>query len=303
MRALLFFGFSRLSVLLLACSLSSCSEPQAGYGWIAAREGRAYCLIPVLHLEKSAPVKPRSEVAKCVDEAPEILVEVDSKKAGFQEAYERSIASYLVAMGARPTSSQAEREKARMVLSARFPDEQIPLIDSGATDAQIVEFLVGAYQSWVGYNWDNSSENQLTARARAMGKPFSELETVQNQWDAIETSLRQQSASLLDETIRKIQVKDLELVLEAGSKAWREQNPWPLISAQRSMLVQYASERVAFEHLIMRRNSSFADALASRRSSPGHKPTVVLVGALHFIGEGNILDRLRAHNFVITPLP
>lgn len=299
---LLFAKCSRLCVLLIAGGLAACGEPRAGYGWLAERDGQSYCLIPVMHLDRASPIEPRLAIAKCIDEASEVFVEVDAAKASFQDDYKQAISSYSRTLASRPIASKAEHDRARSALATRFPDQQIPQIDSTATDGQVVEFLVGTYLSWAGHVWGNSSEHQLTARARALGKPFLELESVQGQWHAIETSLQSQSSTLLEETIRKAEARELEVVLDAASTAWREKDQGRLVVAQGKLLSRYSSERVGFEHLIRTRDKKFADALASRPPTPGARPTVVLLGALHFVGEGNVLDRLRAHHFTINPL-
>lgn len=137
-----------------------------------------------------------------------------------------------------------------------------------------------------GLSVDAGVEQQLAKRATADAKPIEGLETMEQQ------------LQLFDGLPENEQVRFLELALDdAGSiaaqldeidAAWREGREQQLAQLLRD---EYARFPELYELLVDRRNAAWIEslqALLTRRDD-----VLVVVGALHLVGDGSVIERLR----------
>lgn len=138
-------------------------------------------------------------------------------------------------------------------------------------------------------------EEQLKRRAGRDGKPITGLETIEYQlglFDALDMAAQ---ARFLDLSLRA--AADVQSELATLTRAWREGR---VAELERVLLQEYATFPELYEALIYRRNRAWIPRL--RALTEGSVDTLVVVGAMHLIGERGVIALLRGAGLDPQPL-
>lgn len=144
-----------------------------------------------------------------------------------------------------------------------------------------------------GYQPDLGLDQHFARAAEAAGKRTAGLETAKQQ------------IAFLDGMDHAEQLQYLSEVLDAAAEgndeirrlhaAWRGGDPeavWELAGAE--MQARYPK---LYRHINVERNDAWLPGLEARLSAPGDDDTLVVVGALHLLGEDGVVEKLRARGY------
>jgi uncharacterized protein YbaP (TraB family) len=133
-------------------------------------------------------------------------------------------------------------------------------------------------------------EQQLAARAASDGKPIAGLETIEQQLGLFDALPEPEQTRFLELTLAE--ASTLVEQIDAIEAAWRNGS----LSQLEALLARdYARFPELFDALVERRNRAWIPTL--RRLLEGNEDVLVVVGALHLVGEASVPALLRAAGF------
>ena len=172
-------------------------------------------------------------------------------------------------------------------LSAEVLDNQAPwVIGLELTD---LEYL---HQ---GFDPQQGVEEQLVHRAQSDGKPTAGLETLSEELSGLEALSRDDQVRMLDQTIDELKNSQDEMREILG--AWRSGNAAKLAGLLSS---EYSSFPALYRPLVTQRNQRWLPQI--ERFLKGDENCMVVVGSLHLVGDGGLLELLRKDGFSATQL-
>jgi uncharacterized protein YbaP (TraB family) len=149
----------------------------------------------------------------------------------------------------------------------------------------------------LGFDPQQGVEEQLVRRAQADGKPTAGLETLQEELGGLEALSREDQLRLLDQALDELNDAPEEEMHEVLA-AWR-QGDVPKLA--QLLAREYADFPNLYRTLVSVRNERWLPQLKRLLDSPQN--TLVVVGALHLVGAGGLLELLRRDGFEPQPVP
>ncbi len=147
----------------------------------------------------------------------------------------------------------------------------------------------------LGFDPQHGVEEQLVERARGDGKATAGLETLDEELGGFEALSREDQLQLLDSTVSEL--KDTPAQLRTVLGAWRRGDADALAALLSS---EYRSFPVLYRQLVSARNERWLPQL--RELLKGDDDCLVVVGALHLVGKGGLLELLRRDGFTATQM-
>jgi len=148
----------------------------------------------------------------------------------------------------------------------------------------------------LGFAPEQGVEEQLVRRAQADRKPTAGLETVQQELGPLEALSTQEQLRLLDQSLEEL--KDAPEEMRAVLSAWRRGDATELA---RLLAQEYDGFPSLYEALVSARNRRWLPQIEAFASGSGN--TLVVVGTLHLVGPGGLLELLRKDGFTPMRLP
>ena len=147
-----------------------------------------------------------------------------------------------------------------------------------------------------GFDPDQGVEEQLLRRAQADGKPTAGLETLPEELGSLVALSQEDQIHMLDETLDEL--KDIKHEMRDVLSAWR-QGDAPRMAAL--LASEYHAFPSLYRPLVSDRNQHWLPQVEELLNGPGN--ALVVVGALHLVGEGGLLELLRKKGYQVTQLP
>jgi uncharacterized protein YbaP (TraB family) len=150
-----------------------------------------------------------------------------------------------------------------------------------------------AYAMREGHTADAGVESVLASEARDQGKRLSFFETPEEQISILADLAPADEAHFLAVTLR--QIADEDGSMAQSDAAWARGD----VEALNAALAPQWEEAGAIVHeaVILRRNRAWANEIAIRLDGSGR--IFIAVGAAHLVGDGNVVDLLRARGIVV----
>jgi uncharacterized protein YbaP (TraB family) len=142
----------------------------------------------------------------------------------------------------------------------------------------------------LGYSAERGVEQYLLAKARRDGKEVLGLETLEAQIGIFDGLSIADQEALLEQTLAEIDSADT--VMDQMIDAWRAGE---LDELSATLMEDFESFPSLYTSLVVNRNESWLETLEALLAES--EPHLVVVGALHLTGEGNVVDLLAARGF------
>jgi uncharacterized protein YbaP (TraB family) len=146
-----------------------------------------------------------------------------------------------------------------------------------------------------GFDPEQGVEEQLVRRAQADGKPTAGLETLPEELGGLIALSRDDQVRMLDQTVDEL--KDLKSELREVTGAWRHGDAARLAALLSS---EYSAFPSLYKPLVTDRNQRWLPQVEELLKA--RENTLVVVGALHLVGQGGLLELLRNKGYVVTQL-
>jgi uncharacterized protein YbaP (TraB family) len=146
-----------------------------------------------------------------------------------------------------------------------------------------------------GFDPDQGVEEQLVQRAQADHKPTAGLETLEEQLGGLVSLSTENQVRMLDQTLDEL--KDIKPEMRDVVSAWRHGDAAKLNAL---LATEYEAFPALYEPLVIERNRRWLPQVEALLKSDDN--AMVVVGALHLVGHGGLLEQLRRKGYRITQL-
>ena len=146
-----------------------------------------------------------------------------------------------------------------------------------------------------GFDPEQGVEEQLVRRAQSDGKPTAGLETVSEQLGGLTTLSSEDQVRMLDLTVDEL--KDVKSETHEVTDAWRHGDAARLAAL---LSTEYNTLPSLYKPLVTDRNQRWLPQLEQLLKANDN--ALVVVGALHLVGPGGLIELLRKKGYRITQL-
>lgn len=174
--------------------------------------------------------------------------------------------------------------------------------------------FVSVYQPWVAYSYldgvvaakaglsaERGIDAALYAAAAAFGKAVAGLESIESQLDLLAGPSLELQAALLRDSVREYRARPG--AIEELYEAYRKDDRRGLARAVAEALSRsngFSKDLAAFnESLLDKRNKAWAQRIDALMK--GGKNLFIFAGVAHFVGEGSVLELLKAKGYTVRP--
>ena len=277
--------------VLAACAPAATPEPSPAL-WRIADEDSEIWLFGTVHVLPPALEWRSARVSAAFAAADEFVTETDTSAAATAQFPALAAQYGLLPDGqalSRQLSADDQRRLAQVVRDLRLDPAQI----NGMRPWFAALQLSYAYATHHGHSSDAGVESVLAAEARARGKRLTFFETPEEQIRILADLSPEEEAHFLSVTLR--QIVDEDQSLAETDTAWARGD---LQALDRTLAPQWEEAGPAVhDAIILRRNRAWAAEIAERLDGSGR--VFIAVGAAHLIGDGNVVDLLRARGIMV----
>jgi uncharacterized protein YbaP (TraB family) len=280
---------------LLALGLLGCLSAQAASPVWAVRgsHGTVY-LAGSVHLLPADDTALPPAFGRAYEDSARLVMEIDLGKLEPLEA-----AAWMADHGSLPPGTK---------LSDILGAARWQRVSAAATSVGLMSAGLSQQQPWLvgielteeaytheGFDPDAGVEEQLLRRAQADGKPTAGLETLEEELGGLVALSREDQIRMLDETLGEL--KDVKSEMTQIVGAWRAGDA-PQLAALLSE--EYKSFPALYRPLVSERNLRWLPQIEQLLG--GKDNSLVVVGSLHLVGDGGLLELLRKRGYAVKQL-
>jgi uncharacterized protein len=208
-------------------------------------------------------------------------------------------AEWLTEHGALPPGTSlrsvlGEQRYARVAAAATDLGAPAELLDKQAPWVVAIELADLEYVH-LGFDPQQGVEEQLVHRAQADGKPTAGLETLDGELGGLAALPREDQLRLIDQTLDELKESPEEM--REVLTAWRQGDATKLATL---LSREYRSFPALYRPLVTARNESWLPQLEQLLKGNGN--TLVVVGTLHLVGNGGLLELLRKDGYTAVQM-
>jgi uncharacterized protein len=253
-----------------------------------------------VYLAGSVHVLPENDAAlpaafdRAYKDSTKLVMEVDLAKLDPMEAGSWMAEHGTLPPGTHLRSIVGEQTYARVNTTASQLGLPMVALDHQAPWMVGIEFSEQAYER-AGFSGEQGVEEQLVARVQADGKATAGLETVPEQLSGLVALSREDQVRMLEQSMDDL--KDLQGDMNDILVAWRHGDATRLAALLSS---EYKAFPALYGPLVTVRNERWLPQIEGFLK--GNDNVMVVVGSLHLVGEGGLLELLRKDGYTATQL-
>lgn len=297
-----------LPLLLLAASLpanaadpAGAAEPPVPLLWKVSDADNSLYLLGSFHMLQPADYPLSADVDGAFADAESVLFEMSPEEMASPTLALQMGQAAIRTDGTRLDSQLPEALQARL---QAWGEARAPVLQAqGMAPAMLQMFepwfvaltvgMVDMVQA--GFRPELGLDQHFAKAAQAAGKGTAGLETAQQQIDFLDGMDPAEQVQYLAESLDAAGEGSDEL--EQLHVAWRDgdaQRVWELAGAE--MQARYPK---LYQRINVQRNDAWLPRLESRLAAPGEDDTLVVVGALHLLGDDGLVAKLRARGYEV----
>lgn len=263
-----------------------------GLLWRAEKDGRVSWLYGTIHLGRSDWIVPGPRTAAALGASDVIALELDVFDPALAAALMRPADPAIAARVLTGETLQGYRAAvARTCAPEALLAAQRPFM--GAMTLSLLDMRRE------GMHAEFALEGLLAAASRRLGKPLVGLETPQQQLDALIPRSDAEERQFVDGILKGLASGETRRYYRRLADAWAAGDEADLANYEAWCdCVNTQAERDMLRRVLDDRNPGLADGIA--RLHAGGKSVFAGVGAMHFVGNGSIVQLLRGKGFTVT---
>jgi uncharacterized protein YbaP (TraB family) len=275
---------------LLALGLLSSLTAHAGSPvWAIHGDHNTVYLAGSVHLLKAADSRLPPAFDRAYGGSKALVMELDVSKVDPMEAAGWMMEHGMLKEGTTLRATIGEDRYRRVSAEAErlgVPMEAADLLEPWALGLQLLEMQ---YMQ-LGFDPQQGVEQQLQHRAQTDGKPISGLETMDEQLGVLQGMSYPDQARFLDMIVTEMH--DVDKETQSVVTAWRTGDAAKLAALLSD---EYKSFPALYRLLVTDRNKRWVPQI--EKLLHGNQDYFVVVGALHLVGDGGLLDLMRRDGY------
>ncbi|MBV8307182.1 MAG: TraB/GumN family protein [Gammaproteobacteria bacterium] len=280
---------------LLALGLfSSLSAQAASPVWAVRGSHNVVYLAGSIHMLPPDDAALPAGFTRAYADSTRLVMEVDLAKLDPLEAMAWMMDHGTLPAGTKLRTVLGEQRYARVAAAAASVGLPAVGLDSLAPWVVGIEITEAAYEHQ-GFDAEQGVEEQLLRRAEADHKPTAGLETLPEELGGLTALSSEDQIRMLDQTVDEL--KDIKSEMAEVTGAWRQGDAARLAKLLSS---EYDGFPSLYKPLVTDRNRRW---LPQVEQLLGEKDNaLVVVGALHLVGDGGLIEMLRKKGYSVTQL-
>jgi uncharacterized protein YbaP (TraB family) len=287
-------GRTTLRWLLALGLLGSLSAHAASPVWAVRGAHNTVYLAGSIHMLPAADAGLPPGFARAYTDSARLVMEMDLAKLDPMEAMTWMMDHGTLPAGTNLRGLLGEQRYGRVSAAATGLGLPMSALDSLAPWVVGIEITDLAYEH-EGYDPDQGVEEQLVQRAEKDGKQTAGLETIAEELSSISELSSADQIRMLDQTVDDL--KDLKSDLRDVTSAWRHGDAARLAALLSS---EYNAFPALYKPLVTDRNRRWLPQVEAMLKSKDN--SLVVVGALHLVGQDGLLELLRGKGYTIKQL-
>lgn len=287
-----------IAALLLATTAGFAqAEPPRPLLWKVSDADNSLYLLGSFHFLKDTDYPQAASTHAALDDAEQVVFELSPA-----EMNDPGLARKM-GLAARRTDGrtlqQSVPEATWQALSAYTARRGIPIANFQPYEAWFVSLLVSINEMQIlGLDPEKGLDKYFAQRALEAGKPVAGLETGDQQIALFDGMDEKQQRQALDDTLAEM--TDIESEIEALHALWRAGDADGLFAATGAeMKAQYPA---LYQRINVDRNRAWLPRLAGLLDDGGSDDTLVVVGAMHLLGDDGVVAMLKAKGYTVERL-
>jgi len=280
--------------LLALCLLGSLTARAQSPVWALHGAHNTVYLAESVHLLKPGESTLPAAFTRAYDDSSELVMEMDLAKLDTS-----SVSAWMLEHGRYPqgqsmTQALGPQRFARVAAQAAalgLPLEQLAVLRPWVAALTLTDLMY----LQLGYDPQSGVEEQLLARARPDGRATAGLETLDEELGQLEHMSAEDQARFLELTLQDLQ--DTSSETDQMLDAWRTGNNTELAAQLSDAYKQFPQ---LYRVLVSERNQRWLPQIKNYLG--GNHNVLIVVGALHVVGTGGLLELLRSAGIVATPV-
>ncbi len=281
-----------LALALPGGAVADAGGPPVPLLWKAERGGNTVYLLGSLHVLQASDYPLHPAVDAAFEDAEQLVFELDP-----QEVRSPALAAEMMRRarfegGATLLGSVPEAERAALADGLRrqqLPPEMVDTMEPWFVGVMLA--LRGAMQA--GFDPNLGLDGHLMQRGEAAGKPAIGLERASDQFDALEAPPLDEQIAALRQSLAS---EDIGAELRTLHAQWRAGDAEAL---EGSLLEELRALPGTWEALNVERNQRWLPQVEAMLARGGDDDALVVVGALHLLGEEGLVEQLRARGVAV----
>jgi len=287
-------GRTTLRWLLALGLLGSLSAQAASPVWAVRGAHNTVYLAGSIHMLPSGDAVLPPGFERAYADSARLVMEMDLARFDPLEAMTWMMDHGTLPQGTSLRGMLGEQRYGRVSAAAAGLGLPMSALDTLAPWVVGIEITDLAYEH-EGFDPDQGVEEQLVRRAKTDGKPTAGLETLSEQLGSVSSLSSADQIRMLDQTVDEL--KDLKSEMREVTTAWRQGDATHLAALLSS---EYSTFPALYKPLVTDRNRHWLPQVEELLNTKDN--VLVVVGALHLVGDGGLLELLRRKGYTITQL-
>jgi uncharacterized protein YbaP (TraB family) len=281
--------------------VTSTPSPPVPLLWKVSDADNAVYLLGSFHLLRASDYPLSPDVEQAFGRAKTVVFEIppeemDSPALGLQMGQ--------AAMRSDGTQLDSELPPATRAKLATWVDTHRDALQKSGVPPQVLQmfepWFVGLTVSIVdmanlGLDPKLGLDRHFATEAKAAGKATVGLETGAQQIAFLDGMDHDEQLQFLDESLDES--TDARSELERLHTAWRAGDVHTLWDGMAADMKRHYPK--LYQHIDVDRNDAWVPKIEQRLAAPGHDDTLVVVGALHLLGNDGVVEKLRAKGYKV----
>jgi uncharacterized protein YbaP (TraB family) len=280
---------------LLALSLFGCLAAQAASPvWVVHGAHSTVYLAGSVHVLPANDAALPAAFDRAYVDSAKLVMEIDLARFDAVEAGGWMAEHGTLPPGTHLRSLVGDQTYARVTATAAQLGMSMMVLDHQAPWMVGIEMSEQAYAR-AGFDSEQGVEEQLVARVQADGKATAGLETVPEQLAGLVGLSRDDQVRVLEQSMDDL--KDLPADMKEVLAAWRRGDAARLASV---LSTEYDAFPALYRPLVTDRNQRWLPQIEGFLKGTDH--VMVVVGSLHLVGKGGLLELLHRDGYTATQL-
>jgi uncharacterized protein len=256
--------------------------------------GAEVTLLGSMHVLRASDYPLPASVDGLIDRSEQIVMELDMDDVDAAAQQRVILETALLPQGTVLANVVDARVYTQVQQSAAQLGLDLKLLERFEPWFLAITLLDQGLRQW-GFQAERGLEQYVVGRAQRTGTEIVGLETLEFQIGIFDSLPPQSQQAMLEQTLSELD--EAETALRAMVEAWRDGE---LESLSAELLDDFDDFPGLYDALVLTRNRSWVPAL-ERMLADGQRHLVV-VGALHLVGDDSVIELLRARGHAVERL-
>lgn len=274
-------------------SIPAAAPSDRGLFWKIEKDGRTSYLLGTVHVWKREWLPLNPVIEKAFAEAKTLAVEADTAKMDMAVAVQRMMLQGNETLASRLDRSLYERTRAETA-KLGIPEAAISKLKPWG----VMLVLAATKLQQLGYAQDAGIDGYLIRKARASGKPVTELESGEQQLAMFDSLSAPLQTAMLDEFLTNME--RTPQVVDGVIGTWKKGDAEAFFVLNLKSFNNSDAKREFEDKFLYQRDVAMTRRIEELLRQPG--PHFIAVGSLHLVGPRSMVEQLKARGYRVEQI-